>query len=153
MHDLENPRSMSWRRSQFKVTMWVKHPIDPHLFPIPDIQHFQNLTLKIKGQVHRSRSQSRYNTPSTHIAFVPCLSALPILGYSYFNIRRWKFKVKVMGEIKVESHSMGPTFSQLASLSLSVNQASHSWVTPFAKIELDIQRVTVKWTLWLFPRT
>ena len=55
--DLENQGSRSWVRSQFKVTMWVLHPIDSHPFrsmsigpPIPEIQHFQNLTLKIKGQ-------------------------------------------------------------------------------------------------------
>ena len=56
--DLENQGSRSWVRSQFKVTMWVKHPIDSHAFcsisispPIPETQHFHNLTLKIKGQV------------------------------------------------------------------------------------------------------
>ena len=50
--------------------------------PIPEIQHFLNLTLKIQGQGHSSRSQSRYNTLSTHIPFVPCRSTLPFLGYS-----------------------------------------------------------------------
>ena len=54
--DLENQGARSWVRSQFKVPMWVYHPIDSHPFrpmsigpPIPEIQHFQNLTLKIKG--------------------------------------------------------------------------------------------------------
>ena len=57
--DLENPRSRSWLRWTLKVTPWVQHTIDSHLFrsksishPIPEIQHFQNLTLKIQGQGH-----------------------------------------------------------------------------------------------------
>ena len=62
---------------------------------------FQSLTLKIQGQGHSSRSQRRYTTLSIHILFVPCKSALPFLGYSYFKIWHWKFKVKVMGEVKV----------------------------------------------------
>ena len=75
---------------------------------IPEIQHFQNLTLKIQGQGHSSRSQSRYNTLSIfHIPFVPCRSALPCLEYSYFKIWCWKFKVKVNGEVKVEKSQHG----------------------------------------------
>ena len=81
--------------------------------PIPEIQHFKNLTLKIQGQGHSSRSQIRYSILSTHIPFVPCRSALPFLGYSNFKIWCWKFKFEVMGEVKVESHNMGPTFSHI----------------------------------------
>ena len=69
--------------------------------PIPEIQHFQSLTLKIQVQGHSSRSQRMYTTLSIHILFVPCQSALPFLGYSYFKIWHWKFKVKVMGEVNV----------------------------------------------------
>ena len=60
---------------EFKVTMWVSHPIDSHPFcsmsigpPIPEIQHFQNLTLKIKGQgqmtlmLHNYRSRQFHRT-------------------------------------------------------------------------------------------
>ena len=64
-----------------------------------------------KGQGNSSRSQSRFNTLSTRIPFDPCRSALPLLGYSYFKIWRWKFKVKIIGEVKVESHNIGPIFS------------------------------------------
>ena len=48
---------------------------------IPEIQQFLNLTLKIQGKGHTcsSRSQSRYNTISTHILFVPCRPALTFL--------------------------------------------------------------------------
>ena len=57
--DLEIQGSMSWKRSQFKVTMCGNIPIDSHPFcpmsiglSILVIQHFQNLTLKLKGQGH-----------------------------------------------------------------------------------------------------
>ena len=101
--DLEILGSRSWVRSQFKVTMWIWHPIDSHPFrsmsigpPIPDIQHFQNLTLKIKGQGHgwgnNSKSQCGSNILSTHILFVPCQSALPFLSYDFFQNLTLKFK-------------------------------------------------------------
>ena len=126
--------------------------------PIPEIQHFQNLTLKIEGQGHSSRSQSRYRNLSTHIPFVACQSALPFLGYSYLKIWRWKFKVKVMDEVKVENHNMGPTFSWLTFLSFHFNQASHSWVTTFSKFYLENQgsrswvRSQFEVTMWAFLR-
>ena len=73
--DLENPRSKSWLSSKLKVTKWVQHPIDWHPFrsmsiglSIPEIQHFQNLTLKIQGQgqmtimLHNYRSRQFHRT-------------------------------------------------------------------------------------------
>ena len=45
-----------------------------------------------------------------------------------------------MGEVKVESYNMGPTFNRLTSLSFHV--ASHSWVTTFSKFDLDNQGST-----------
>ena len=142
--------------------MWVQHPIDSHPFdsmsigpPIPEKQHFQSLTLKIKDQVHSSRSQRRHTTLSIHILFVPCRSALPFMGYSYFKVLHLKFKVKVMGEVKVESHNMGPTFSRLTCLPFHVNQASHSWVETFSKLDLENQgsrswvRSKLKVTTWV----
>ena len=110
--DLENQGSRTWMRSQFKVTMWVKHPIDSHPFcsmsighPIPEVWLFQNLTLKIKGEVHgwghSSKSQRGSSILSTRIPFIPCQSALPFLGYSIFKIWTWKSRVKVMGEVTI----------------------------------------------------
>ena len=83
--------------------MWVQHPIDSHPFrsmsigpPIPDIQHYQNLTFKIKGQGHgwgnNSKSQWGSNILSTHIPFVPCQSALPFLSYDFFQNLTLKFE-------------------------------------------------------------
>ena len=140
--DLEDLRSRSWVRGMLKVTTWVQHSIDSHPFhsmsighPIPEIQLFQNLTLKIQGQGHgwsqSWKSQSGCSSLSTHIPLVPCQSALPFLRYSIFQIWPWKSKVKVMGEGKVESHNMGPTFYWLTSLSFHVNRPSHSWDTTF----------------------
>ena len=125
--DLENPRSTSWKRWTLKVTTWVQHSIDSHPFhpmsighPIPEIQLFQNLTLKIQNQGHgwgqSWKSLSGCNILSTHIPFVPCQSAIPFLRYSIFKIWLWISKVKVMGEVDIESHNMGPTFYRLISL-------------------------------------
>ena len=115
-----------------------------------------NLTLQIQGQGHSSRSQSRYNTLSTHILpFIPCRSALPFQWYSYFKIWHWKVKVKFMGEVKVENPNMGPTFCRLTSLLFHVNWSSHSWVTIFSKFDLENHgsrswvRSQFKVTMWI----
>ena len=142
--DLENQGSMSWMRSQFKVTMWVLHPIDSHAFrsmsigpSIPEIQHFQNFTLKIKGQGHgwgqSLKSQCGSNILSTHIPFVPCQSGIPFLSYDFFKIWHWKSKVKVMGEVTVQSQNVGLASYRLTSFSIHVNRPSHSWDTACSK--------------------
>ena len=74
---------------------------------IPEIQLFQNLTLKIQGQGHGWvkcwKSQHGFNISSTHILFVPCQSAILFPRYDFFKIWPWKSKVKVMagGTLKV----------------------------------------------------
>ena len=124
-------------------------------FPFLRYSIFLNLTVKIQGQGHTSRSQSWYITLSTHILFVPCWSTPLFLGYNNFKIWRWKFKVQVMGEVKVESHNMGPTFIQITSLLFHVDRASHCWVKTFSKFYLEIQgpklwvRSQFKVTMWV----
>ena len=98
---------------------------------------FLNLTFKIQGQSHSSRSHSRYNILSIHIPFVPCWSALPFLTYSYFKHWPWKSKVKVMGEVKVQSRNVSLTSYRLTSLWFHVNRPSHSWDTAFSKFDLE----------------
>ena len=164
--DLENPRSRSWVRGMLKVTTWVQHSIDSHPFcsmsigpPIPEIQHFQNLTLKIQGQGHgwggHWKSQHRSNILLTHILLIPCQSAIPFLRYDFFKIWPWKSKVKVMGEGNVESHKVSVTSYRLTSLSSHVNRASHSWVMTFSKFDLENQgsrswvRSQFKVTMWV----
>ena len=130
-----------------EVTTWVQHSIDSHPFrsmsighPIPEIRLFQNL--KMEGQGHgwgqSWKSQSGRNILSTHIPFVPCQSAIPYLRYDFFKI--WKWKVKVMVEVKVESHKVGVTSYRLTSLSFHVNRPSHSWNTTFSKFNLENPR-------------
>ena len=105
--------------------------------PIPGIQLFQNLTLKIQGQGHKLgqswKSQCGYNIQSTPIPFVPCQSGIPFLSCNLFQIWPWQSQVNVMEEVNIESHNMGPTFYRLASLSFHVNRESHSWGTTFSK--------------------
>ena len=136
---------------KLKVTKWVLHPIDSHRFgsksighSIPEIQHFQNLTLKIQGQGHgwggHWKSQSRCNILSTHIPFVPCQSAIPFLRYDFFKFWLWKSKVKVMGEVDIESHKVDVTSYRLTSLSFHVNRPFHSWDTVFSKFDLENPR-------------
>ena len=53
--------------------MWVSHPIDSYPFcfmsiapPIPKIQHFQNLTLKIRGQGQMTVMMHNYRSRQFH---------------------------------------------------------------------------------------
>ena len=142
--DLENSRS----RSQLKVTKKVYHPIDSYPFrsmsigpPIPGIQLFQNLTLKIKGQGHgwgqSWKSQHGSNIQSTHsltsLSFhVDQASHSWITTFSKFDLENKGSKV--MGEVTVQSHNVGLTSYRLTSLLFYVKRASHSWVTTFLKI-------------------
>ena len=148
--DLENQGSRSWVRSMLKVTTWVQHSVDWHPFrsmwighPIPELQLFKNLTLKIMGQGHvwghSLKSQCGSNILSAHTPFIPCKSSIPFLSYNFFKIWPWKPRVKVMGEVTIQSHNVGLTSYRLTSLSFHVNQASHSWVTTFSKFDLEIK--------------
>ena len=127
--------------------------------PILEIQHFQNLTLKINGQGHgwghSSKSQCWSSILSTHIPFVPCQLALPFLRYSIFKVWPWKSRVKVMGEVTVQSHNVGLASYRLTSLSFHVNRVSHSWDTAFSKFDLENQgsrswvRSQLTFTMWV----
>ena len=79
--------------------------------PMTGIELFQNLTMKIQGQGQGRgqswKSQHGYNNvQSTHISFVPCLSGIPFLSYDFFKSWPWKSRVKVMGEVTVQSHNV-----------------------------------------------
>ena len=148
--DVENSRWRSWVKLKLKVTTWVQHSVDLHPFrsmsirhPIRELRLFQNLTLKIKGQGHgwghSSKSQCGSNILLTHIPFIPCQSALPFLRYSIFKIWPWKSRVKVMGEVTVQSHSVGLTSCRLTFLSFRVNLPSSSWDAAFSKFDLENQ--------------
>ena len=124
--------------------------VDP---PIPKLQQFQYSTLKIQGQGHgwgqSLKSQCESNILSTHIPLVPCQSAIPFLRYDFWP---WKSKVKVMKEVNIESHNMGPTFCRLKSLPFHVNLPSHSWNTAFSNFDLENPR-SRSWVKWTFKVT
>ena len=80
--------------------------------------------LKNPNQGHGRHQNSRWHSgPSllTHTLFVPCLSALPFLRYHYFKIWPCKSKVKVIGEVKVQGHIVGPASYQLRHFSFHVD--------------------------------
>ena len=114
--------------------------ICPH---IPQIQHFQSLTLNIQGQGHRWgghwKSQHGSNILSTYIPSIPCQSVIPFLRYDFFKIWPWKSKIKVMGEGNIESHKVGVN-SLTHTLSFHVNRPIHSWDTAFSKFDLENPR-------------
>ena len=140
----ENPRSRSWVRSKFKVTTWVQHPKHSHPFgcmsihPLIPMIAFKMWPLKskVKGI---ALGHIVGNILST-IPFVPYWSALPFLRYSYFKNSPWKSKVKVIGEVKVQSHNVSQTSHRLTSLWFHVNQPSHSWDKAFSKFNLEYPR-------------
>ena len=65
----------------------------------------------------------------THIPFVACQSTLPLLRYSYCKPWPWKCKVKVMGKVKVQGHTLAPTSYLFKSLLFQANWPCHSWDT------------------------
>ena len=101
-----------------------------------DRAFFLNLTFKIQGQSHSSRSHNRNNILSTHIPLVPCQSALPFPRYSIFNIWPWKSKVKVIAQ----GHKVGITPYRLISLLFHVDRPCHSWDTAISKFDVENSR-------------
>ena len=124
--------------TSYRLTPFRSMSVGP---PIPEIQHFQNLTLKIKGQGHwwghSLKSQWGSSILWSHIPFIPCQSALPFLRCSTFKIWPWKSKVKVNGEVTVQSHNVGIASYQLTSFSFHVNWPSHSWDRALSKFDLE----------------
>ena len=61
----------------------------------------------------------------------------------------WKSKVKVTGNVKVQSHDVSLASYRLTSLSFHVNRPSHSWDTAFSKCDLEnlMSRSWVRQTL------
>ena len=128
--------------------------------PIPEIQHFKiwpwKSKVKVIAQGHKvgiipyrlidvenSRSRSWVRSKSKVITWVQhsvdshhfrsMSIGHPVLSYDFFKIWPWKSRVKVMGEVIVQSHKVGLTSYRLTSLLFHVNLASHCWVTTFSK--------------------
>ena len=125
--------------------------------PIPEMQHFQKLTIKIQGQGRGEcwKSQHGSNILSTHIPLIPCQSAMSFLRYDFLKILPWKSKVKVMVEVKVGSHKIDVTSYWPTSISFHVKRLYHSWDTAFSKFDLENPRSrswvrgTLKVTTWV----
>ena len=104
---------------------------------------FSNFDLENQGSMSWVRSQFKSqwgsNILSTHIPFVPCQWGIPFLSYDFLKIWPWKSRVKVIGEVTVQSHNEGITSCRLTSLSFYVNRPSHSWDTAISKFDLEIQ--------------
>ena len=129
------------RNYNFLTEFPTLHPMDSYPFMsihplIPMIELFRNLTFKIQGQSHSSRSHNRNNILSTHIPLVPCQSALPFPRYSIFKIWPWKSKVKVIAQ----GHKVGITPYRLTSLLFHVDRPCHSWDTAISKFDVENSR-------------
>ena len=115
--------------------------------PIPEMQLFKKMTLKIQGQDHGWRqswkSQCESNILSTHISFVRCQSCIQLLSYDFFKIWPWNSRAKVIDEVTVQIRNVGITSYRLTSISFHVNRPSHSWDTAFPKFGLENQ-----WSRW-----
>ena len=116
--------------------------VDP---PIPEIQHFQNLTLKIQGQGHTWGPHSRFNTRSTHIHYVRCRWALAFLSiatkkFDFENPKsrlwlKWTLKVTTWVQHPIDSHpfwskSIGhpiPEIRLSQNLTLKIQDQGLSW--------------------------
>ena len=128
-HRSASPRSTT--ASYGFISLYVNPP--SHFY---DRAFFLNLTFKIQGQSHSSRSHNRNNILSTHIPLVPCQSALPFPRYSIFKIWPSKSKVKVIAQ----GHKVGITPYRLTSLLFHVDRPCHSWDTAVSKFAVENSR-------------
>ena len=109
---------MSTARRRLKFTIWYIHP--PH---------------------HGHTSQHHGHELMTHILFISCQSAAPfLLRYSNFRLWRGNSKVKVMGVVKGQCHTVGPVSYQLTSFSFHINQTNNSWDTAISKFDLETSK-------------
>ena len=87
---------------------------------------------------------TKVNAWTTHIPFVPCQSALPLLRCGYFKLWPWNIKVKVMGVVKRHDHVVSPVSNWFTSFLLHINQTNNSWNKAISKFDLEISKVKVK---------
>ena len=139
--------SLSGRSLHFTNRSWLwswmtdSHPlclmsIGP---PIPEIQLFQNLTMKIHGQGHvcsqkwRLHLTLKIQDQGQGLEFNRCLLFVSWqldhswLRYSKFHIWLWKFKVKVMAKIKPDGPIWGLEFNRYVCFSFCGNLTIFGW--------------------------
>ena len=125
---------------------WPTHPFNYMSIgpPIPEIRLFKKLTLKIQGQGHSSRSHRPTSNQLTSLPFhVNQPSHSWYMVISKFDLENPK--VKVMHEVKVQGHLVGPTFHRLTSFSFHANLPS----TPrYVYLKILPWKSKIKVTLW-----
>ena len=92
---------------------------------------------------HGHTSQYHVHEWMTHILFDHCQLAAPFLRYSYFRLWPWNSKVKVMGVVKGQGHTIGPVSYQLTSFSFHINQTNKSGDRAISKFDLETSKVKV----------
>ena len=75
--------------------------------------------------------------------FISCQSAPPFLRYSKIRLWPWNSKVKVMGVVKEQCHTVSPVSYQLTSFSFHIDQTNNSWDTAISKFDLETSKVKV----------
>ena len=111
--DLENPRSRSWVRSKFEVTMWVQHSIDSNPFrsmsighPIPDTIFFKIWPWKSKVNVMGEVNVESHNMGPTFYQLTSLSFhvnwPIPFLRYDFFKIWPWKSRSRSWLRSKVK---------------------------------------------------
>ena len=113
--------------------------------PIPEIQIFQNFTLKIQGQSHgwgNARSHSASNILLTQILFIPsCQMALAFLRYGYFKIGPWKSKDQSHRWGQSQGHIVDPLSIQCTYFLFHVNLSIGPNFPKIHPIECDPKKV------------
>ena len=97
----------------------------------------------IRPPHHGHTSQYHGHEWMTHIFYVPCQSAAPFPRYSNFRLWPWNSKVKVMGVVKGQCHTVSPVSYQLTCFSFHINQTNTSWDTAISKFDLETSKVKV----------
>ena len=89
---------------------------------------------------HTMVTQSNYHGHewTTHIPFVPCQLAVTFLRWRYFKLLPRNFKVKVMGVVEGQGHTVCPLSYQFASFSFHTNQTNNSSDTAISKSKAKV---------------
>ena len=128
-----------------------------------EIQLFQNLTMKIHGQVHvcwnvkvtfdLENSKVKVmvkvkpdghiwglGVQSIYLLFVPWQLDHFGLRYSKFYLWPWKFKVKVMAKVKPDGHIWALEFNRYVCFSLRGNRTIFGWDIANSIFDLENSR-------------
>ena len=74
----------------------------------------------------------------SYITFFLCELAFLFMGYSYFTIWHWKFKVNAIGVAIGRGHIVDPASIPFNYFSIRVNKTTHSWGTAISKFNIKI---------------